>query len=267
MQLRRRVALNGVQLDSIDNSIVIQGIDEADGTEDIESVVLYGTGGSRVTSIHRKELSVTVRFSILLRKDRMAEREEVLEKVNAWAYGGGWLTTNYKTNRRIRVFRVQAPGMGDARNWTKEFTILFRACGVPYWQEENPEAVTVQNASSRTISFGVRGSETSVLDFSFRNTSGETINTFSIQTPMSSISFSGLGLANGETLVLDRTDNGKWCLMQIRIRNSGGTWRSAMSKRTESSSNDLTIAPGTHPVSFTAGGAGTITISCNGRFA
>ena len=267
MQLKHRVALDGVELDSIDYRIMIQKIEVADGKENISTVSLFGGSGSRVTNIHRDCLDITVKFTIRLRKTEMAAREEILEKVNAWAFAGGWLTTNYKENRKIKVFRAQAAGAGDPWNWTKEYAIVFRACGVPYFQEKNAETAMFTNVSSKNITFGVNGSEKSVLDVQFKNTSGSTINSFTISTGEASMTFSSLGLANGETLVIDHHDTGKKNILRIRIRSTAGVYRSAMAKRTSGSGNELTISPGTHTVAMTAGGAGTITVSCNGRFA
>ena len=267
MQLRHRVALNGVELDSIDPRIMIQRIETGDGKENINTVSLMGGSGSRVTSIHRDSLDITVKFTIRLRKTEMADRETVIEKVNAWAFAGGWLTTNYKENRRIRVFRAQAAGAGDPWEWTKEYALVFRACGVPYWQEEEPASATVENVSSANISLSVAGSEKSVLEAEFRNTSGSTVSTLTISTGEASMTFSDLGLANGETLVIDHNDNGKRNYLRIRIRSSGGTYRSAMSKRSAGSGNELTISPGSRTVTLTAGGAGTAKVSCSGRFA
>ena len=191
MQLRHRAALDGVQLDEVDSRIMISKIEPADGKESIQNVSLWGDSvGSRVTSIHRDSLDITVKFHIRLKKRSMAEREEVIEKVNAWALNGGWLTVNYKSNRRIRVFRAQAAGAGDPWEWTKEYSLIFRACGVPYWQEATPTTLRQQNVSSGTLVMGIAGSEKSVLDAEFRNTSGGTINSFSISTGEASMSFS-----------------------------------------------------------------------------
>lgn len=267
MLLRHRVALDGIQLDEVDGRIMIQRIETADGKENISTISLAGSSGSRVTSVHRDSLDITVRFTIRLRKTEMADRETILEKVNAWAYHGGWLTTNYKGNRRIRVFRAQAAGAGDPWEWTKTYAIIFRACGVPYWQEAEPEALSRTNTSSETLTVGVSGNVESVMEATFQNTSGSTINTFSLDTGESKMVFSGLGLANGETLAIDHDDSGKKCVLRIRIRSTGGVWRSALNKRTQESSDDLFVTPGVHRVTMQAGGRGKITVRCSGRFA
>ena len=266
MQLRHRVALDGVQLDSVDDRIMISRIETGEGKENIQSVSLWGDStGSRITSIHRDSIDITVKFRIRLRKRRMEEREEVVEKVNAWAMNGGWLTTNYKTNRRIRVFRAKAAVAGDPWEWTKEYAVTFRACGVPYWQEQNAETVMFPNVSSKNITFGVNGSEKSVIEAEFKNTSGSTCNTFSISTGESNMAFTALGLADGETLAIDHEDNGKRCLLRLRIRSAAGVWRSVMDKRT--GSDDLEVMPGVKNISVSAGTAGTITVRCSGRYA
>ena len=267
MQLRHRVALDGVQLDEVDSRIMIQRIETGDGKENITTVSLMDGNGSRVTNMHRESIDITVKFCIRLKKRSMEEREEVLEKANAWALGGGWLTASTKSNRRIRVFRAQAAGAGDPWEWTKVYAIAFRACGVPYWQESNPVQVVRQNTSSETMQLVVNGSEKSVLEASFRNTSGSTCNTLSINTGESLMDFEDLGLADGETLEIDHEDTGKRCDLRLRIKNASGVYRSARAMRKTNSSNELTVLPGTHNIVFAAQRAGTITVISRGRFA
>lgn len=268
MQLRHRVALNGIELDSVDNRIMIQRIETADGKENIANVSLWGGTGSRVTGEHRDSIDITVKFCIRLKKRSMAEREEVLEKANAWAMSGGWLTTNFKTNRRIMVFRAQAAGAGDPWEWTKTYSIIFRACGVPYWQEINPAIVMRQGVSSVEMTLGVNGSARSVCEAQFKNTSGSTCNTFSISTGESQMSFTDLGLASGETLVIDHNDTGKSCVLRLWIMTAGGAWRtSVMDKRSAGSSDDLYVTPGVKTITVTAQRSGKITVMSSGRFA
>ena len=259
MILKRRAALDGVQLDSIDSRILIQSIEPAAGKESIDAASIWGGSGSRVTGMHRDSLDVVLSFSINEKSYRPQARAEVLEKVNTWAAAGGWLTVNYKPGRRIRVIAAQLPGEGDMMHRNK-YSITFRAFGVPYWQEENPVR-TRTNGSSGSMAFGVNGNQETVMEASFKNTSGGTINTLTITAGKSSISFTGLGLANGETFTLDHTDDGKRSLLRCRIGS-----RSVLAKRTAGSSNDLFIDPGVQHVSYAAGGSGIMELSCAGRF-
>ena len=136
MKLTRRAALDGVQLDEIDSRILIQGIEPAAGKDQLTTVSLWGGVGSRVTGEHRDSLDIAVKFSLDIKKGQYQERSEIFEKVMAWAEKGGWLTVSQKPDRRIRVFCAQKPAEGDPLEWTNRYSITFRACGVPYWQQE-----------------------------------------------------------------------------------------------------------------------------------
>ena len=262
MILSHRAALNGVELDSIDSRILIQGIEEAEGKDQISAVSLFGGVGQRITNQHRDTLDVTVRFSIRQKKSDMQARSDVFEKVNAWAAAGGWLTVNYKADRRLRVICAKYPTAGDQWNWTNTYAIVFRAYAIPYWQQAEPGKLTA-TGSSITRQFGVAGSVKTVMDISFKNTSGATCATFTVSAGGSTIALTGLDLANGETLHIDHTEDG---LLRIRIQ-SGSSYRSALGKRTTASSDDLWVNHGNVTVTVTAQRTGSLTMSCAGRFA
>ena len=262
MRLMRRAALNGVQLDEIDNRILIQKIEPASGKDQFNAVSLWDRPGNRVNKKHRDYVDVTVTFSMDIKKNAFTERSEVFEKVMSWAMGGGWLTLSQKPERKIRVIAAQLPAEGDPLEWTNRYSITFRAYGVPYWQQEAASQLQVRGVSSLSRQFGVAGNVRSVMDVNFTNTSGGTINSFSISCGGSSISLTGLGLGNGETLTIDHPDDGEKSWLRIRI---GG--RSVLGCRSAGSSNDLYVNPGVITASMSAGGSGTLLLSCNGRFA
>lgn len=263
MILHRRVALDGVQLDQVDNRIIIQGIEPAAGKDQLTTISLAGGAGSRVTSEHRDSLDIAVRFTINEKSYRPQARAEVFEKVMKWAANGGWLTVNYKPDRRIRVIAAQLPAEGDLHK-RSEFVITFRAYGVPYWQEANPQIIGLYGGSNE-FNFYVNGNQRAVMEASFQNTSGGTINTLTISTGESSISFTGLGLADGETFELDHTDDGKRSVLRCRIGS-----RSVLDKRTAGSSDDLYMEPGFQTVSYSSSATGmsaaTMQLKCAGRF-
>lgn len=263
MILSKRVALDGVQLDSVDSRILIQRVETAAGKETIDAASLWGGSGSRVTGIHRDSLDVVVTFSINEKSYHPQERAEVLEKVNTWAAAGGWLTVNYKPGRKIRVIAAQLPGEGDMTQ-RNQYSITFRAYGVPYWQEANPQIIGLYGGSNE-FNFYVNGNQRAVMEASFQNTSGGTINTLTISTGESSISFTGLGLADGETFELDHTDDGKRSVLRCRIGS-----RSVLDKRTAGSSDDLYMEPGFQTVSYSSSATGmsaaTMQLKCAGRF-
>jgi len=264
---KRRAALGGRWLDEMDERIICQGIETGSGSAQVSTVTRFGGSGSRVTNVHRASLPVTVKFSIRVKRGDLQARSEIYEAVMSWAgraLYGAWLTVNYKENRRIWVRLTEAPAEEDLWDWTKTYNIRFTAYGVPYWQEASGNSLRVANVSSNDrILLGVSGNTWTVLDASFENLSGSTVNNLRIQTGESLFQFSGLGLANRETLKISHTEEG---LLTLQIIGTGGSTRSAMAKRTTASDNELRLEPGTERIRFQADGAGTLNLSSVGRF-
>lgn len=272
MILTRRVALDGAQMDQIDERIVIRGVEMGAGKESISAEALYGGIGSRVTSRHRDSLDITVRFALRLKRGDEAARAELLEKVNGWAAGGGWLTTNVKPDRRIRVCRASLPGDGETRDWLQEYAIVFRAYGVPYWQEETgTSGAQTSNGGRNQVTLAVNGYTETVVDLEYKNL-GAAINTAtigvgpSVSSPESQFVLTGLGLGTGETLVIDHPDEGERSWLRIRIRGTNGAYRTAYGCRTEASSDDLQVAPGRKIIWITKSGNGTLSAAVRGRY-
>ena len=263
MILSRRVALNGAELDQIDRRILVSGIEEAAPKFTQTTSARMGIDGARMTVDRRDNLDVTVKFGIKIRRDDMEARSELLEQVTAWAMAGGWLTVGHRPGRRLRVICSQAPAPGDQYAWNSDYSVTFRALGVPYWQQEDPNSFSISatRASERALEVG--GTAPSVLELSLSNTSGSTLDDFSLSAAGSTMAFRGLGLANGETLELDHTDDG---ILRIRIRSAAGAWRSAMVKRTAASADELVVRPGSVPVSWVCKRAGTLVVRCFGRY-
>ena len=264
----RRVALNSSQLDQVDNAVVIRSIETADGKENFSAVSLAGGCGQRITNHHRDTLDVIVRFAIRIKKNDLAGRAAVLEAVNSWAARAAesaWLTVNYKTNRRMRVTLVQAPGEGSLWDFNKDFQITFRAYGVPYWQETTASSTAeiTTAATSGDASMSVGGNADTVADVTLTNGSSSTVDVCSVTVDGNTMSFSDLGLAASESLVIDHTADG---VLRIRILDSEEEYRSVMSKRTPASVDDLWCRKGTRFVSFEADHNCTLEASCKGRY-
>lgn len=262
MILAHRVSLDGVQLDEVDERIVIRGIEEGSGKDTI-STQARAVDGVRVSGKRRDSLDITVKFAVLLRKYQMAERAEVLEKVNAWAMNGGILRVGHRENRRIRVILAQAVGAGDAWTYESDYTITFRACGVPYWEEDTAESITSGTSAEGTVSLNVRGSAKTVCDVTLQNMSGANIASATVKAGSSQIVLESIGMAAGESLVIDHDSEG---LIRIRIRGTDGKYRSILGKRTPGSADDLFVMPGTQSVYFKAQRAVRMTANVRGRF-
>ena len=263
MITRHRVSLNGIQLDQVDSRIVIQNVSENAGKEQVTATARAGRWGQRMTQRRRDFLDVTVTFGIDVKKRSMQTRETILEAVNAWAKDGGLLRLNYRENRRLRVVQVDPPGAGDPWNWTGTYNLTFRAYASPWWEEDTEYATcTVEAATSGSERITIGGNTTTTAEIEMTNESGGTVDTADITIGASTMLFTGLGLADGETLVIDHRDDG---LLQIRIR-SGSSYRSAMSARTADSDDEFFVEPGENSARFRAAGACSLAVSARGRF-
>ena len=269
MILAHRAALNGVQLDEIDERINIKGIEEGAGKETTGTVSAAGGAGQRVTNRHRDTLDITVKFSMTTENadqaEELTDRSELLEKINTWAAGGGWLTINYKPNRRLYVECMQAPGAGDIYEWTSVYTITFRAYALPYWEEDTPVSGTSGTAGSGSVSLNVNGSEETDADITIRNMSGMTINNVTVNAAGKRMDFTSLGLGGNERLVITHQIYGTQRLVRIYITNGSST-RSAMARRTSGSANNTNVKPGARTFSFAADRACQMEVSVRGRF-
>lgn len=266
----RRAALNGNQLDEIDNAIVIRGIEQAAGKDTLTAGSTGGPFGMRITGARRDSLDITLRFAIDIKKNDLEGRSAVLEAVNAWAAaasrenGGAWLTVGHKPDRRIRVVLAQPAPEGDLWKWTEDFPIIFRAYGVPYWEQSEANTTSTDgNASGAYGAITIGGSAVTQVNAYLKNTSGAGINTATVNIGGKNMGFSTLGLAADETLTIDHTGDG---LVRIRIRSSGGTYRSAMANRTPESADDFTVMPGARECSFSAQRACKLTVEWRDRY-
>lgn len=262
MKLTRRAAMNGTQLDGLDPSIVIRSIDPGTPKKTRQTTPRMGGSGQRPTSNHWDLLEATVAYAIDIPKKQLAARRAVFDKVNAWAMGKGWLTMNAMDGKRMYVSDVSLPSSGDLFNWTDEFTITFRAEGVPFWQDGTATTATIGTSDSGSGSITVPGMVETVCDAEITNEGNSTINSLGITIGSSQFSFTNLGLAADDSLVI-----GHWAESgDLYIRKfTGSVYTSVMGKRTGASADDLFVLPGSRTITIT-GGTVSATVSCYGRY-
>lgn len=265
MILQRRIALNGIWLDELDNRIVISGIEPGEGKDNINATDAASGYGQRITGERRSTLDIVVRFRIYehgKNEAGMTARAQLLENINAWARPGGILTVNYKPNRRLSVVLAQAPGEGSLWDYTKEFALTFRAYAIPYWEDEIMNTAEVGGSTATDSgSFLVEGSADTQADVVLENMSGAQIKGCTVAVGGKTMSFGGLTLAADEALVIDHADG----LVRIRVRN-GEEYRSVMALREGTSANDFMISPGACDISYTAQRACRMTVGWRNRY-
>ena len=256
MILSERVALGGVQLDEIDESIVIQSVDPGVPKENISAVDRMGGVGQRVTTQHWQTLEARVTYGTNIPKRQLARRREVFDAVNAWALTKGWLTVNWLPGRRMWVDKVVIPGSGDMWEWTAEFTIVFRAYAVPFWQDSTGTTDTTANVSSGSVTVTVGGMEKTPLDVSFKNTSGSSCANISFAINGNTLAFNGINLAAGATLAITHGTDG---LLKAMV---GSTSKYGIM----TGGDDLWAKPGSNTLTVSASAAGELTTTSYGRY-
>lgn len=260
MILAHRAALNGVQLDSLDNRILISSIDEAAGRDNISAVSLGAGSGQRITGTRRDTLDITIKFALNIQKNNMAGRSALLDAVNAWAAPGGVLTIGNRTGKQLQVVLATAPGGGDQFNWTNEFTLVFRAYAIPFWEDVTATSVTLEQDDSGSGILTVPGSAETVGEALIQNKSGGSLDNLSLTINGHTMSFAGLGLTNNGYLTIDHvmTAGGVYA-MRARIGNT-----SVMAART--GDDEFYLKPGANTITWSADGDVIIQVSAKGRY-
>ena len=255
MILSRRAALNGQQLDELDERIVIRSINPGVPNETLGETQRMGGAGSRLTGQHWNSLDVIVVYAIDVPKTDLETRRNIFDKVNAWAKAGGWLTINYMPGKRAYIDKTLLPASGDLWQWTNEVTLTFRAYNVPFWQDEEAQKA-VKQLSNGTMNVHVNGPERTVLNASLKNVSGQSIKDISIGCGKHTLKFSGINRGASATLVISHGTDG------LLRANVGST--SVYSKIT--GADDLYADPGDRTVSITATRALEVTVESYGRY-
>lgn len=256
MRLTRRAALGGAELDELHDAIVIRSIDPGTPKETVQSANRMGGAGSRMTMQHWDTLEASVTYAINIPKRRLAERREVMDLVNEWALKKGWLTTNEMPEKRLWVEKADIPTGGDLWQWLEEYTITFRAYGVPFWTDASPAQVTNDNITKGSVALSVPGMVRTVLNVSFRNISGQNIPNFTVSAGGNTLTLTGVNLGADQTLTIDHTADGL-----LRARKGSTSVYPLLT-----GSEDLYVDPGDVTVSVNAARAGRLTVSAYGRY-
>lgn len=256
MILSRRASLGGVQLDELHDAIIIRSTDPGVPTETVTNTERMGGYGQRQTGQHWNAIEASVTFAIDLYKRQLALRDEVFDLVIAWAKAKRWLEFSHMPGKRLYVDKVVLPGRGDLWDWTKEYTVTFRANSVPFWQQTEPTVLKKSSITSGSVTMDIGGTAPSVLDVSFRNISGKTIPNFMVKAGKRKIELKGVNLGGTETLRISHGTDG---LLRITV----GT-RDVYDLYT--GDDDLYVEPGKVTVSVEAIRAGELTLTNYGRF-
>ena len=259
MRTKISVALNGIELHSLDGRIILQGVDEGSASWNITTGNRAGNSGQHVTGIEKRYRDVIVNFAIAEKRD-MIQRANIIQMVCAWAAAGGDLTVSYRDRQKLRVVCTALPSVKNLDKWAETYSITFRAYQVPFWVSMDPESATISAGTSGSASLRVKESAGGKLCFEATNSSGSTVDAVTVGANGKTLTFSSLGLVNGEKLIGDYDDND---IQRLRILN-GSTYRSVLDKRT--GADDVLLNCGGNTISVTSGSALSWKVYTYGRW-
>lgn len=261
MRTKISVALNGIELHSLDGGIVLQGVDEGAASWNITTGSRAGKDGQYINNFEKRYRDVVVSFAIAEKHD-LIRRADILQRVCAWAAGGGDLTVSYRDRQRLRVVCAQLPAVKTLTKWAETYSITFRAYAVPFWQNMDAESANIASGTSGSATLRVKESAGGKLCCEATNTSGGTVNTLSIAANGQSIQLQNLSLANGHKVIIDYDERD---IQRIRTTN-GSTYVSVLGNRTTNSDDDILLNCGTNTVTVTSGAAMSWKVYTYGRW-
>lgn len=255
MARRLEVWLNRVSLREVDARIIIDTIADSAPEMDIEYGEYAGRAGQRMLSRRRAQRVISVEFRIRELFD-LAERQRILDAVNAWA-ADGWLETNVQDGKRIYVHATGWPGVASPRNYNESFTVDFTASDVPYWESLHPASTTITAGATGSGTIRNGGSIAAPAELVAVVQSG-TLTSLTVGVGATNIALTGLSVAAGGEVRLTHDETGTLSI------TAGGV--GALSARTASSDDELLCAPGPNSIGYTANTSVALTVTVRGRY-
>ena len=262
MRTKVSVALNNVELHSIDPAIVVRSVQEASPTWNISTGTKAGGAGMFVNGLDKQYREVSIKFAIMERTD-LNKRMRILQDVAGWAANGGDMTVSYRERQRLRVMCAQLPAIDSIRGWTDDFTILFRAYIVPFWESQDKEQVTVAATTNDYGRLMVRETGGGKLCAIGANNSGSSVTSIFIAN---SASYNGITMSctipTGSSIVFDYDEND---LQRIR-KLTGTTYTSVLQYRSADSDDAIILNHGANSIHVTSDKAMSWTLYTYGRW-
>lgn len=257
MRTKTSIARGGVYLHDLSSRIIVQSITESDARLTPRAQTYGCRLGQHITGpIERASIDLTVTFSIMGRLD-MIGRAELLERVAGWASMPGEITVDYRPMRRLEAVCVQIPGVGDAKKWTGNHTIIFRAYEKPYWEDR---LQTIAHGSGQTaqIRAMVGGTMPTVLEAEAVNTGEAPITSVRISAEGQHIALEGIDIQPGQALTIDHL---------CRFLHASVEGETVLGGITPDSDDEILLDPGAHIITVEADGPCSWAISTRGRYA
>lgn len=251
MKSRFTVLLNDVSLNSLSDDICITDISYP-APEISYTVSNYaGRNGGIVSGKRMDATAVMISFELHVYGTR--ERQNVCSEIVRWAKDGGKLQTSDRVDQYLQCVCTRLPSIESAENWTDNLTVEFTAYSIPYWMAIYPSETVISGADAEGEVF-VPGNAETLPDVEI--TAGNSITEVTVGFGETSITLTGLTMSAGDVIRITHDENG------ILYIKTGET--SLLSKRTVTSSDDLTAECGNIPVSVSSDGSVTAIFRARG---
>lgn len=234
MMTRYEASLDGKMLSDIDPAIYILDIAYGATRFSMAANDKPGRNGQRVTDRRARSTSVTISFAI--RDQNTEKRQEICMRVQEWAMKGGYLTTGDKPGKRLAVICDSLPAIDSALKWTKALKMTLTAYEQPLWEDECPRIVGISGTSAQKSMYVPGIGAMARVEAEVKNVSGDTLDALTLTAGGTTFDFTGLALADGETLEIGYDESGLLSIL------AGGV--SKMRCRTAQSDDDLMIKTG-----------------------
>ena len=257
---RQDVWIGGRSLRDLDARIVSVSIEETDNQIEETFSQTPGRAGQRL--LERKRIGKVISVDFALREIYdLASRSEIIDAVNGWAAGAGYIEISTRPGKRILAPCRQFATPGTIRDYTTKIRLEFQADLSPFWEDTKPARLTL-SGSTASGQLLMRGTYHGLVEASVSTSSGSitslTVSVTGADGHVSSIALSSISVASGTAIVIGHDANGIFSI------NAGST--SLLSKRTAASSDELTASPGKATVSITANVAVSAEITGRGRW-
>ena len=246
MTTRYEAYMDGTSLSSLDNSIVILDISHRKPEIEVSAVSLAEMPGSKI--LRRVVRGASVSISFMIRKYSISDRQEVCDKVVAWA-NGSLLKTNDRDGKRLKVICETYPEISSAMRWTDPVNMIFTAVERPFWEDDAQTTLTLTGTDTQG-NMSVPGSAGEAL-VEATVTANAAVTGITLVAGSTEIELEDISMSQNDVVTIDYDANG-----HQRIRK-GNT--SILDSRTKESSDDLLAACG-KVVGFAAEADSSVTV-------
>lgn len=244
MMTRYECALNGIALSGVSPAIYVTDIAYNAPKMENTAVSLAGRPGQRIMRRSVQSSSVTISFEI--HEQDTARRNAICQQAQEWAAGGGYLTTRDRSEQRLSVICDTPPVIGSALRWTDKIKMVFTAYDFPFWEDEEPQSVTISGSSGSASLYAGGYAAPVYVTAKVVNTSNSALGSLTLTAGDTAMTLKGIALPAEKTLTIDYIDG-----HILRIATDGV---SVLRNRTDGSSDDLRLP---------AGQRGQVTVSAN----